>query len=88
MQNSGETLLQLAERHVLEGEDRIARQRAIIATMERDHHPEVAERARSILATMEESLRLARQHFEAERLKPAGGWSNPSIEEEKVAVAA
>jgi len=71
MQNSGETLLQLAERHVLEGEDRIARQRAIIATMERDHHPEVAERARSILVTMEESLRLARQHFEAERLKQA-----------------
>jgi glucose-6-phosphate 1-dehydrogenase len=26
--------------------------------------------------------------IEAERLKPAGGWSNPSIEEEKVAVAA
>ena len=26
--------------------------------------------------------------FEAERLKPAGGWGNPSIEEEKVAVAA
>jgi len=26
--------------------------------------------------------------IEAERLKPAGGWSNPSIEEEKVAAAA
>lgn len=71
MQHSGETLLQLAERHVLEGEDRVARQRAIIETMDRDHHPEVAQRARSILATMEQSLRLARQHFEAERQKQA-----------------
>jgi len=69
MQNRGETLLQVTQRHVLEGEERVSRQRAMIETMERDHHSEIAAKARVILATMEESLRLARKHLEAERLK-------------------
>ncbi len=86
MQDRGETLLQLAQRHVLEGEDRIARQRTLIETMERDHHLETAATARGILATMEESLRLAKQHLEAERLKqgnteapgrPVDGFNKP-----------
>ncbi len=71
MQDRGETMLELAQRHVLEGEDRVARQRAVIATMERDHHAETAATAREVLATLEESLRLAKQHLEAERFKQA-----------------
>ena len=71
MQDRGETLLQLAHRHVVEGEARLARQRALIETMERDRHPDIAARGRVVLATMEESLRLAKRHFEAERLKQA-----------------
>ncbi len=71
MQDKGETLLQLAQRHVLEGEERVARQRVIIETMERDHHFQLVAQARRVLATMEKSLRLARQHLETERLKQA-----------------
>jgi hypothetical protein len=71
MRDRHETLLQLAQRHVLEGEERVARQRAMIEAMERHRHPVVAAKARDILATMEESLRLAKQHLEAERRKQA-----------------
>ena len=62
--HSGETLLELARRHVLEGEVRVARQRAIIEEMERDNHRDVAASARRIMATLEASLRLSRQHLE------------------------
>jgi hypothetical protein len=71
VQNDTETLLEMAERHVLKGEERIARQQAVIEAMERDNHPNTAAKAREILTTMQESLRLARQHLDAERLKEA-----------------
>ena len=60
-----ETPQEQAQRHVLEGEERVARQRALIEEMDRDEHPVVADQARRILETMEQTLRLSRQHLEA-----------------------
>jgi hypothetical protein len=62
-----ESPLSQAQRHVLENEQRVARQRDIIAEMDRDEHPKVAAKARRLLETMEETLRLARQHLEFEK---------------------
>lgn len=59
-----ETPLEMSERHVEESEARIARQKALLETMERDNHPDTAARARHVLAIMEETLRLLRQHVE------------------------
>ena len=46
-----ETLLEMAERHVAESKERIARQNALIEEMVRDNHPDVAARGRRVLAT-------------------------------------
>jgi hypothetical protein len=62
--SSQETPLEQAQRHVLEGEQRVARQRAIIEEMDRDEHPAVAAQARHVLETLEETLRLSRQHLD------------------------
>ena len=43
-----ETYLDLAQHHVAEAEARVARQKQIINDMERDNHPEAAERARCV----------------------------------------
>ena len=67
-----ETPLELAERHVAEGEARIARQKAIVEAMDRDNHPITAEQARRVLAVMKETLRLLRQHLEIMRGAPPG----------------
>jgi hypothetical protein len=71
LSRSGETLLALARRHVLEGERRVARQRVIIQEMESHHHSEVSAAARRVMETLQASLQLSRQHFE--RLKEASG---------------
>jgi hypothetical protein len=55
-----------AARHVAEAEARVARQEAIIAELDRDGHPAAAERARRILATLSQSLVLAREHLRIE----------------------
>ena len=59
-----ETSLEAAQRHVQEGKERVARQRAIVEEMERDRHIQAAAKARRIMATMEASLRLAQQHLD------------------------
>jgi porphobilinogen deaminase len=64
---AAETPLEIAERHVAEGEHRIARQKELIEELVRDKHDAVVHKARDILATLEESLRLARIHLEIER---------------------
>ncbi len=56
--------LELAERHVAEGETRVARQRQIITTLEQDNHPRAAARGRAILVTLEATLVLMRRHLE------------------------
>lgn len=44
--------LAMAERHVVEGEARIERQRQIILKMDHDHHPAAAAMARVLLKTL------------------------------------
>ncbi len=50
--------LALAERHVADGERVVARQRAIVAELERDGHDATAAQARQLLAQFEELLAL------------------------------
>jgi hypothetical protein len=64
MTDPNETPLEKGKRHVAEAEARIARQKAIVEAMERDKHPDAAERAGRVLVVMEETLRLLRQHVE------------------------
>ena len=64
---AAETPLEMAERHVAEGEHRIARQKELIEELVRDQHDAVVQKARGVLATLEESQRLARIHLELER---------------------
>lgn len=56
-----------AERHVREGEERAAHQRAIIDKLERDGHRDAARKVRKLLSALEKSLRLAREHLRRER---------------------
>jgi|KBSSwiStaDraftv2_1062776.scaffolds.fasta_scaffold3397613_1 hypothetical protein len=63
MTNSDETPLEMGERHVAEGGVRIARQNEIVDEMDRDDHPAAAARGRRVLATMERTLRVLRQHL-------------------------
>ena len=66
-QQAPETALQMAERHVREGRERVARQRQIVREMERDAHPKAAEIARRTLAIFEDNLRLSIEHLDLER---------------------
>jgi hypothetical protein len=50
----------------LEAEGHIARQEALIRELDRDGHPELAVKARELLATLKTSLRLAREHLAME----------------------
>jgi uncharacterized coiled-coil protein SlyX len=74
-----ETELQTAERHVREGERRIARQEALIRELDRGGHPAAtAEIARKVLAAMNESLVLARTHVARLKAQMRLGRPNPS----------
>jgi hypothetical protein len=55
-----EDLLAMARRHVEQGEGHVARQKALIAELDRDGHARLAVEARALLTTLETSLRLAR----------------------------
>ncbi len=63
MTGHDETPLEKGERHVAEAEMRIARQNQIIAELDRDDHPHAAARARRVLAVMEQTLQVLRQHL-------------------------
>jgi uncharacterized coiled-coil protein SlyX len=56
-----------AERRVQEGERRVARQDALVERLSEAGHEWAIETARIGLATMETSLELARDHFNALR---------------------
>src|SRR5689334_12085011 len=72
----GETDLDRAKRHVAEAEAHVARQKQIIDEMERDDHPEAAERARNLLATFCRTLEVMRAHLaELRASTPTGGTS-------------
>ena len=59
--------LAMAERHVREGEVRVARQLVIIEEMDRDNHPEAAAMGRVVLVTLQATLDLMRGHLRMER---------------------
>jgi hypothetical protein len=64
-----EDLLSMAKRHVLEGEQRVARQEEHIEQMTRARHPEAAARGREVLQQFRWSLELARRHLAFELAK-------------------
>ena len=58
----------MAERHVREGEIRIARQEQIIAEMARDNHPEAERVGHVVLEQFQRTLALMREHLESLRI--------------------
>lgn len=66
-----ETVVEMARRHVREGERRITRQEAMVAKLDRDNHPEAATLGWTALETMRSSLGLMKHHLQVieERLK-------------------
>ena len=62
-----EDIFTMAERHVREGEVRVARQEASIAKLTRDGHHAAAARGAEVLHQMRWSLELARRHLAFER---------------------
>jgi hypothetical protein len=63
MSDRHETALEVAQRHVCEGERRLARQARILDKMERDHHVRAAALAKRVLATMRAALDLQKRHL-------------------------
>ena len=58
--------LEQARAHVIQFERRVERQKRLIETLERDKHVRMLDKAHVVLATLEQSLRLARQHLQIE----------------------
>jgi hypothetical protein len=65
---SAEDPVAIAERHVREGEARIARQERIIEEMARDDHPEAEQMGMVVLKQFRRTLELMREHLETLRL--------------------
>jgi hypothetical protein len=60
-----ETHLEMAQRHVVAGTDRVARQRAIVVALAQQGDD--TETAEALLATMQDSLQLMRKHLDLEQ---------------------
>ena len=60
-------VLEMAERHVREGEQRVLRQMELIAELESAGHHDTARIARELLATLTKTLNIARAHLALER---------------------
>jgi len=58
-----ETVLEMARRHVFEGEERLARQIALVAKLERDNHPEAAALGSKVLEAIHLSLDMSKRHL-------------------------
>jgi hypothetical protein len=58
-----ESPLAMAERHVREGQARIARQREVLTEMRADNHPHAAAEAEAILTTFLKTQELAEAHW-------------------------
>jgi hypothetical protein len=67
-----EDRLAMARRHVEQGERHVARQKALIAELDRDGHAKLAVEARALLTTFETSLRLERDDLARIENKPRG----------------
>jgi hypothetical protein len=72
MTDSPEDTLARAERHGREGERHVSHQLALIETLDRDGHQRAAEQARRVLATLQDSLKLAREDAQRERERRGG----------------
>ena len=62
-----ETKLEQAERHVREGEQRLARQSALLAKLESRGYTQEAIGARDLLTLLEKRLQLSRERLELKR---------------------
>jgi hypothetical protein len=58
-----QTLVEMARRHVREGEGRLQRQAAMVTTLELHGYSEAATQGRRVLETMRVSLDMAKRHF-------------------------
>jgi hypothetical protein len=54
------SLIEIAKRHVRDGEERVAQQRAVVSQLEQGREAARADLARALLVTLEISLDLAR----------------------------
>ncbi len=70
---SVENPLEQAQRHVTEGEQRVAKQQALIEELERDGHENMLPAARGLLAQMQSLQRLGREHLQREEQETAEG---------------
>ena len=61
------TPLETIARHVYEGQERITKQRVLIAELERDHHPGLLPAAKALLAQMEAAQALLNEHLQRAR---------------------
>jgi hypothetical protein len=70
-----ETPLEMAQRHVVEGEARCTQQVEILREMITDNHPAAAKAAEQRLATLEDTLGAMCEHLrrEEERAATEGG---------------
>jgi hypothetical protein len=66
-----ETLLEMAQRHVAEGEVRVVHQIDLVAELARDGHN--TARAEALLATLKNTLHLMRDVLARERVREARG---------------
>ena len=64
-----ETPYEQTARHVHEGEQRVANQRALIARLEQERHDAMLPVARELLAELEGFLQMAHEHLERKRAK-------------------
>ena len=63
MPDSAETPIQVAGRHVREGQTRVARQEALIADLELDAHDHMLPKANKLLKEMRELQAQAEEHL-------------------------
>lgn len=63
MAQPAESTLEMARRHVRDGERRVARQEAIVVSLEKARHTEAAERGRTVLETIRTSLAMMKRHL-------------------------
>lgn len=68
-----ETPLEMARRHVAEGEARCARQVEILREMIADNHPAAAKASERVLAALEDTLAAMRERLRIEEARAAGG---------------
>jgi hypothetical protein len=67
MKDRDESPLAMAARHVMEGEERVARQRAVVERMLKAGYQRQAAEALKLLETMRTTLSLSREHLRRER---------------------